>query len=172
MDENYTDIVEEYFRHRKYCNSLDCAKVIFEPEQKREWFFDEGKWCYFEFLCDDNDYRLVKTEEKDFDDSCILKDMSYEIKMLLAYIRLRGVSVIEKEMFSTYVNNFEKAREFDPELTIEKFNYDLKDREELALVQSDKVANGIMAGCLALAAAVVFLFLVAIVSYVKLHYFS
>ena len=105
MDENYTDIVEEYFRHRKYCNSLECAKVIFEPEQKREWFFDEGKWCYFEFLCDDNDYRLVKTEEKDFDDCCIVKDRSYEIKMLLSFVHLRGISSIEKEVFSSYVNH-------------------------------------------------------------------
>ncbi len=170
--ENDKDIVREYFEQMAHCNKIACQKTIFEPQTRREWFFEDDCWCYFEFFCEDNDYALKREEQKVFSQDCVLRDMSYEIKMLLAYIRLRGVSVIEKEMFSTYVNNFEKAREFDPELTIEKFNYDLKDREELALVQSDKVANGIMAGCLALAAAVVFLFLVAIVSYVKLHYFS
>lgn len=170
--ENDKDIVREYFEQMAHCNKIACQKTIFEPQTRREWFFEDDCWCYFEFFCEDNDYALKREEQKVFSQDCVLRDMSYEIKMLLAYIRLRGVSVIEKEMFSTYVNNFEKAREFDPELTIEKFNYDLKDREELALVQSDKVANGIMAGCLALVAAVVFLFLVAIVSYVKLHYFS
>ena len=170
--ENDKDIVREYFEQMAHCNKIACQKAIFEPQTRREWFFEDDYWCYFEFFCEDNDYALKREEQKVFSQDCVLRDMSYEIKMLLAYIRLRGVSVIEKEMFSTYVNNFEKAREFDPELTIEKYNYDLKDREELALVQSDKVANGIMAGCLALVAAVVFLFLVAIVSYVKLHYFS
>ena len=130
MDENYTDIVEEYFRHRKYCNSLDCAKVIFEPQEKKEWFFDEGKWCYFKFLCDDNDYRLIKTESKDFDDTCILKDMSYEIKMLLSFVHLRNISAIEKDVFSSYVNRYENAKKSNPSLTLEKFNFDIKMKEE------------------------------------------
>lgn len=164
MDENYTDIVEEYFRHRKYCNSLDCAKVIFEPEQKREWFFDEGKWCYFEFLCDDNDYRLVKTEEKDFNDDCILKDMSYEIKMLLSFVHLRGISSIEKEVFSSYVNQYEYAKKSNPALTVEKFNFDIKMREEAELEKSQKTANRILTGCLGLIIIVIIAFGIFILS--------
>ena len=35
MDENAKDIVEEYFRARKHCTTLDCAKVIFEPSEKK-----------------------------------------------------------------------------------------------------------------------------------------
>lgn len=164
MDENYTDIVEEYFRHRKYCNSLDCAKVIFEPQEKKEWFFDEGKWCYFKFLCDDNDYRLIKTEAKDFDDTCILKDMSYEIKMLLSFVHLRNISAIEKDVFSSYVNRYENAKKSNPSLTLEKFNFDIKMKEEEELEKSQKTANRILTGCLGLIILVIIAFGIFILS--------
>ena len=148
MDENKFDIVEEYFRARKHCNELSCQKVIFEPDKKREWFFDEGYWCYFKFLCDDRDYQLVRTQQKDFDDSCYLKDMSYEIKMLLSYSRLRGVITVGKEVFSYYVTRYEEAKKHTPSLTLEKYNYELKIKEDEALEKSQKIANKIMTGCL------------------------
>lgn len=148
MDENKFDIVEEYFRNRKTCSSINCQKVIFEPEQKREWFFDEGYWCYFRFLCDDRDYQLVRTQQKDFDNSCLLKDMSYEIKMLFAYFQLRGVITIGKELFTHYVNEFETAKKDNPNLSIEKFNYEKKLKEDEALEKSQKIANKILSGCL------------------------
>lgn len=148
MDENAKDIVEEYFRARKHCTTLDCAKVIFEPSEKKEWFFDEGKWCYFEFCCEDRDYRLICTLEKDFDDSCVLKDMSYEIKMLLGLNRLRKISSIEKDVFSAYITKYENERKINPSLTIEKFNYDVKLREDEELEKGDRIANRILTGCL------------------------
>lgn len=170
--ENDKDIVQKYFEQMSACTNIACKKVIFEPETKTEWFFFEDCWCYFEFYCEDNEYTLRRVLEKEFCADCILKDMSYEIKMLLAYIQLRGVVTVEKELFSTYVNNFEKTRETKPDLSIEKYNFDLKEKEEQSLLKSDKIANGIMAGCLALVAAVVLLFVAAIISYVKMHYFS
>lgn len=148
MDEYKFDIVEEYFRARKNCNELSCQKVIFEPNEKREWFFDEGYWCYFRFLCDDRDYQLVRTQQKDFDNTCFLKDMSYEIKMLLAYTRLRGVITIGKELFSYYVNRYEEEKKNTPSLTPEKYNYELKLKEEEALETSQKIAQKILTGCL------------------------
>ena len=148
MNENYDDIVEQYFRSRKDCTGIECQKVIFEPDEKREWFFDDGYWCYFSFSCEDYDYQLVRTQEKDFDDFCYIKDMSYEIKMLLAYIRLRNVITIEKEMFSNYVSKFENERKLTPSLTVEKFNYNQKMLEEDALEKSEKTARRILTGCL------------------------
>lgn len=158
MDENKFDIVEEYFKTRKNCNSIDCQKVIFEPILKQEWFFDEGYWCYFKFLCDDRDYQLVRTQQKDFDDNCCIKDMSYEIKMLLAYTRLRGVITIGKELFTTYVFRYEEAKKDNPSLTLEKYNYELKLKEEEALEASQKVAQKILTGCLFLILATIFAF--------------
>lgn len=158
MNENNFDIVEEYFRARKNCNELTCQKVIFEPENKREWFFDEGYWCYFRFLCEDRDYQLVRTQQKDFDDTCYIKDMSYEIKMLLSYTRLRGVITIGKELFSYYVNKFEEAKKDKPTLTPEKYNYELKLKEEDALEASQKVARKILTGCLFLIFAMIIAF--------------
>ena len=74
--------------------------------------------------------------------------MSYEIKMLLAYIRLRNVITIEKEMFANYVSKFENERRLTPSLTVEKFNYNQKMLEEDALEKSEKTARRILTGCL------------------------
>jgi len=164
MDSNKPDIVEEYFRTRKNCNELSCQKVIFEPKDKREWFFDEGYWCYFRFLCDDRDYQIVRTQQKDFDDTCFIKDMSYEIKMLLSYTRLRGVVTIGKELFSFYVNKFEDAKKDNPSLTLEKYNYELKLKEEEVLENSQKIAHKILTGCLFFILAVIIAFGVLLLS--------
>lgn len=148
MYENNPDIIDEYFREMEHCHSLNCQKVIFEPSTKKEWFFERDKWCYFEFLCDDSDFRLITTEQKNFDEDCILKDMSYEIRMLLSFYRLRGVRTIEKSIFSFYVTRFEKQKELSPSLTPEKYNFDLKLKEEEELQKSDKITNRILTGCL------------------------
>lgn len=171
MDEN-KDIVQQYFEQMAPCNAISCQKAIFEPSTKREWFFEDDFWCFFEFYCDDNDYALRKRDDKTFNPDCEVRDMSYEIKMLLAYVRLRSVVTIEKESFSGYVTKYEKEKELEPDLTIEKFNFDVRKNEELALIRSDKIANGIMGGCLVLVAAVILLFALAIISYIKMHYFS
>lgn len=171
MSEHKFDIVEKYFQAISGCKSLSCQKVIFEQSSRREWFFDDDYWCYFEFCCDDKLYRLKKTEDVIFQNSCEIKDMSYEIRMLLAYYRLRGLVTIEKDVFESYLVKFEKEKLLDPNLTIEKFNYELRYREELELNRSEKIANGIMAGCLVMVAAIGLLFVLAIVSYVKMRYF-
>ena len=170
--DNQKDIVQEYFELMRPCNAIACQKVIFEPETKREWFFEDDYWCYFEFLCEDKYYKLKKSDTKEFSDDCIVRDMSYEIKMLLAYYRLRGVVTIEKETFDLYIKKYENIKAKYPDITTEKFNLDLRQTEEAALIKSDKIANGIMGGCLILAVAVLFLFLFAIISYFKMHYFS
>ena len=164
MDENYTDVVEEYFRARKTCNAIECAKIIFEPSQKKEWFFEEGKWCCFEFLCEDNDYRLFCTETKDFDDSCYLKDMSYEIKMLLSFVRLRNIKTIEKEVFASYVLRYENEKNLNPDLSIEKYNYNIKLQEDVELDKAQKIANRILTGCLGIIITVIIIFGVFILS--------
>lgn len=165
--ENSNEIVQQYFDSQVHCHSLMCHKVIFDPVTKREWFFEDDRWCYFEFYCDDEDYSLKRNDDVTFSDECYIKDMSYEIIMLLAYVRLRGVSTIEKSLFSNYVNRFETAKSMNPDLSVEKFNFDLREREETALIKSDKIANGIMGGCLLLVAAVLLLFLAAVISYFK-----
>ena len=70
MKEKNPDIIEQYFKSQENCNSIDCKKVIFEPEKKREWFYEDDAWCYFDFLCEDMDYRLVMTEQKTFAQDC------------------------------------------------------------------------------------------------------
>ena len=115
---------------------------------------------------------LRKSDDKSFDTACFIKDMSYEIKMLLAYIRLRNVVTIEKDVFSQYVNKYEKARETNKNLSVEKFNLDIKEKEEISLQKSEKIANGILWGCLVIIIFVIILFAAAIFSYIKLHYFS
>ena len=158
MNEYYQNIIDEYFKAMENCNSINCQKVIFEPEQKIEWFFYEDYWCYFQFLCEDGDYRLVKKKDKDFGYDCVVKDMSYEIKMLLNYYNLRGTVTIGKELFSTYVIRYELEKKTDPSLTPEKYNFNLKMKEEEALRKSDKVANKILWGCLSLIIVIVVAF--------------
>ena len=170
MKEN-NDIVEQYFQALKGCNSISCQKVVFEISTRKEWFYDDDSWCYFEFCCDDNLYRLKKSENVVFDNSCEIKDMSYEIRMLLAFYRLRGIMTIEKDIFNDYLKKFEKEKLLNTKITIEKFNYDLRTREEAELNRSEKIANSIMAGCLVMIAATALLFALAIVSYVKMRYF-
>lgn len=150
MNEKHPDIIDQYFKAMEKCNSINCRKVIFEPEKKREWFFEDDNWCYFQFLCEDRDYRLIKTEQKDFTSDCVVKDMSYEIKMLLNYYHLRGTVTIGKELFSTYVIRYEKEKEQDSSLTPEKFNFNIKLKEEEALRKSDKITNKILWGCLSI----------------------
>lgn len=164
MDENKRDIVDEYFKAMAHCHAIECQKVIFEPLTKKEWFFENDRWCYFEFFCEQDFYRLVATEQKDFDGSCLLRDMSYEIKMLLSFFRLRNTAFIEKSMFSDYVNKYEKAKELHTGLSAENFNLELKLKEEEALQKSDKIARRILAGCLGLIAAVLVVFGVLILS--------
>ncbi len=164
MNEKNPDIVEQYFNATENCSSVSCMKVIFEPVHKREWFYEDDYWCYFEFLCDDMDYRLVKTQQKNFTNDCVIRNMSYEIKMLLSYYRLRGTQTIGKDLFSTYVIGYEKAKELDPILTPEKYNFDLKMREEKALQKSDKIANRILWGCLSIIAVTIIIFGIFILS--------
>ena len=171
MSEHKFDIVEQYFNALNGCNSISCQKVIFDMNTRREWFFDNDSWCYFEFCCDDGVYFLRKSEAVVFENICEIKDMSYEIRMLLAFYRLRGVVAIEKDIFDNYLNKYEKEKLLNPKITVEKFNYDLRTREEAELNRSEKIANGIMAGCLVMVAAIVLLFVLAIVSYVKMRYF-
>lgn len=171
MGEQEFDIVEQYFQYMIGCKSLSCQKVVFEFNTRREWFFVDDSWCYFEFCCDDGLYRLKKSDDIVFQSFCEIKDMSYEIKMLFAYYLLRGVVTIEKDIFDNYIAKFEKEKISNPMLTIEEFNFDLRYREEVELNRSEKIANGIMAGCFVMASAVILLFLLAIVSYVKMRYF-
>ena len=158
MNENNPDIIDRYFKAMEKCFSIACQKVIFEPSSKKEWFFENDKWCYFEFYCDDSYYRLVSSEQKDFSAECIIKDMSYEIKMLLGFVRLRGVVTIEKQMFSDYVTKYEKEHSLTTDLTIEKFNFDLKQREEKELEKTDKIANRILTGCLGIIFILIIIF--------------
>lgn len=164
MKENQSDIIDEYFKEMEHCRSLSCQKVIFEPTAKKEWFFENDGWCYFEFLCEDSDYRLVKTQQKDFGEDCIIKDMSYEIKMLLSFYRLRGVRTIEKNIFSSYVIRFEKEKELTPSLTPEKYNFDLKLKEEDELQKSDRITNKILTGCLGFVILTIIVFGIFILS--------
>ena len=168
---NDKDVVQQYFELMTPCRAISCQKVIFEQSAKREWFFEDDYWCYFEFFCEDKYYTLKKSDTKIFAEDCIVKDMSYEIKMLLAYTRLRGVVSIEKDLFDQYVRKYEEAKKENPDITVEKFNFDTKQNEENALIKSDKIANGIMGGCLILAAFVILLFILAFISYIKIHYF-
>lgn len=170
MTESSEKIIDEYFKKMEFCHSLFCQKVIFEPSTKKEWFYEDDCWCFFEFYCDDNDYVLRKYESKVFGNDCFVRDMSYEIMMLLAYVRLRGVVTVEKSLFNDYVNRYEKEREVSKDLSLEKFNYSIKEKEEIALSRSDKVANAIMGGCLVLVAAVFLLFLIAVISYLKVKF--
>lgn len=142
------DIKTEYLKIMTGCKSLDCQKVIFETDTKLEWFFEDNQWCYFEFLCDDKDYRLISKRQKDFKEDAQIKEMSYEIRMLLSFSRFRDITTIEKDVLSRYIFKYEKAKEFDTTLTLEKFNYDLKLLEENELQNSEKTANKILAGCL------------------------
>ena len=158
MNENNSDIIEQYFASIEKCNSLNCMKVIFEPQNKREWFYEDDSWCFFDFLCEDMDYRLVKTQQKSFDANCSIRNMSYEIKMLLNYYRLRGTLTIGKELFSTYVIRYEKQKELNPSLTPEKYNFDLKMREDEALKNSEKIANRILWGCLSVILVMILVF--------------
>ncbi len=167
MDEKHHDIKQEYLKQQEYCYTLLCKKVIFEPSTKREWFFEEDSWCWFEFYCDDAEYTLRKEKDKNFSADCFIKEMSYEIRMLLAYSRLRHVQTIEKEAFTRYVFRFERERKTDSDLTLERFNFNLKESEEGALVRSDKIANGILTGCLVSIALVAILFLYAVVAYFR-----
>lgn len=164
MSEQKPDIIDKYFKEAEKCLSLNCAKVIFEPAQKREWFFEDNNWCYFEFLCEDNDYRLVSTKQKVFDESCTLRNMSYEIKMLLSFYRLRQVKTIEKNIFSSYVIRFEEEKELNPDLTPEEYNFALKLKEDEALKKSDRIATKILSGCLGLIIFTIILFGIFIVS--------
>ena len=104
------------------------------------------------------DYRLVKTQQKSFDANCSIRNMSYEIKMLLNYYRLRGTLTIGKELFSTYVIRYEKQKELNPSLTPEKYNFDLKMREDEALKNSEKIANRILWGCLSVILVMILVF--------------
>lgn len=144
MDENKFDIIEEYFKTKKNCHKLDCQKVIFEPQTKKEWFFEDDEWCCFEFLCEFDEYKLLTTEQKDFDKDCYIKNMSYEIKMLLNYYILRGTKTIEKELLSNYINKYEKLKEIDNTITLEKFNLITKIKEDKELEKAEKLANKIL----------------------------
>lgn len=166
----YQSIKEEYFKEQEKCSSLACQKVIFEPDTKREWFFEDDFWCYFEFYCEDNDYALKKIDEKVFSRNCVIKDMSYEIKMLLGYTRLRKVVTIEKELFNQYVFRFEKEKQKSPNITIERFNFQIKENEEEALDRSDKIANVILGGCLTMIGVILALFLISLVFYLKKNF--
>ena len=166
MNEKNPDIIEQYFSSMEHCSSLNCRKVIFEPSKKREWFYEDDAWCYFDFLCEDMDYRLIKTEQKIFDNSCTIRDMSYEIKMLLNYYHLRGTVTIGKDLLSTYIIRYEKEKELNPSLTPEKYNFDLKLKEEEALNKSDKIVNRILWGCLGLISVIIIFFAVFIFSVV------
>ena len=75
-------------------------------------------------------------------------------------------------MFSDYVLKYENAKEQNSDLSIEKFNFELKEKEDAALIHSDKIANSIMGGCLFLVIAVLLLFVFAFISYVKMKYFG
>jgi len=90
--------------------------------------------------------------------------MSYEIKMLFAYSQLRGVITIGKELFIHYINEFESAKKINPTLSIEKFNYEKKVKEEEALEKSQKIANKILSGCLFLILATIIAFGVFLIS--------
>lgn len=164
MNENFNNIVEEYFEAQKECFALSCQKVIFEPSTKREYFFEEEKWCYFEFLCDDKDYRLISLEGEDFSQNCVIKEMSYEIRMLLSYIRLRNVKTVDKAAFSNYVTNYEKEKVTEPDLSLEKYNFDIRMREDAEFKRSDKIVNRILAGCLTMIAAMLVLFAIFLFS--------
>lgn len=166
------DIIRQYLKYKELCDTIDCQKVIFEPTSRKEWFFDDNKWCYFEFNCEENEYRLKRISEKSFSNDCIIKDMSFEIKMLLSFARLRNSVTIEKDVFNDYLIKFEKAKTANPNITTEDFNYKIKIAEEKALERSEQIANKIMCGCLILAGSVGLLFLVAIFSYIKLQFFS
>lgn len=164
MNEDNPDIIEQYFKTTQHCDSLSCSKVIFEPKQKREWFYEDDSWCYFEFLCEDDAYRLVKSQYKTFEAECFIRDMSYEIKMLLNYYRLRRTVTIGKELFSTYIIRFEKEKELNPSLTPEKYNLDLRLSEEEALNKSEKIANKILWGCLSIICITIIAFGIFILS--------
>lgn len=164
MQNDNIDIIDEYFKAMEHCNAIACQKVIFEPQTKKEWFFENDKWCYFEFYCDDRDYRLISTEQKEFGSDCFIKDMSYEIKMLLGFTRLRNIVTIEKDVFSAYVTKYEKEHALAPDLTVEKFNYDLKLIEEIELGKTDKIANRVLTGCLGAVIIMIIVFGVFILS--------
>lgn len=163
MKEKNPDIIEQYFKSQENCNSIDCQKVIFEPEKKREWFYEDDAWCYFDFLCEDMDYRLVMTEQKTFAQDCEIRDMSYEIKMLLSYFRLRNTKIIAKELLSTYIINYEKEKQLNQSHSVEKYNLDLKQREDEALEKSSKIANKILIGCLGIIAVMFIAFTLLVV---------
>ena len=166
------NIKKEYIKLKESCDTIECQKSIFEPFSRKEWFYENEQWCFFEFNCEEKEYYLRNTDKIEFSPECYLKDMSYEIKMLLAYTRLRNVVTIEKDVFEIYLSRFEKEKEQDNNTTIEKFNYELKEKEENELERSEKIANGIMGGCLILAGAIGLLFLIAIVSYIKFYFFQ
>ena len=167
MNENVPNRVDEYFQKMENCFFIECRKVIFDTDTKREWFFEDGYWCYFDFACEYNDYALRKVEDKEFLGNYVIRDMSYEIKMLLAYTILRGIVTIEKEDFTSYVFKFENARKITPDLTVEKFNYDLREKEQEALRKSDKITNFILSGCLFMIGIVAAIFIIAVVIYIK-----
>ena len=96
--------------------------------------------------------------------------MSYEIKMLLGYTRLRKVVTIEKELFNQYVFRFEKEKQKSPNITIERFNFQIKENEEEALDRSDKIANVILGGCLTMIGVILALFLISLVFYLKKNF--
>lgn len=171
MDED-KDIIQEYFEQMSQCHLLDCQKVIFDPDERQEYFFEDDSWSYFKFYCQDDYYTLKKDDGKIFENNCYIKEMSYEIKMLLAYMRLRNVTSIEKQMFSDYVNRFEQEKLTTPTMTLEKFNVILKEQEDTALKKADRIANGIMGGCLVIAISVFLLFAYAIFTYFRAKFFA
>ena len=172
MDKNEPNIIEEYFKKSNYCDEIDCLKVIFEQTTKTEWFFDGEYWCCFEFACDDNEYRLIKTEQKVFQNDCTIKDMSYEIKMLLSYALLRNITTIEKDLLTQYINKYEKAKITNKDLKLEEFNIIQQEKENKELINSKKIANRIMCGCFVLFLFIVILFIFAIISYIRTNYLN
>ena len=172
MQENNPNIVEEYFKISNQCDEIDCLKVIFEQTSKNEWFYDGEYWCYFEFCCEDNEYKLIKKAQKNFLDDCIIKNMSYEIKMLLSYALLRNITTIEKDLLTQYINKYENEKQTTPSLKIEEFNLIQNKKENEALKHSKKIANRIMGGCLLLFLFVVILFIFAIISHIRANYLN
>lgn len=165
MNDENQEIVNQYFQEQKICRTIHCQKCIFEPDTKTEWFFENHKWCYFEFYCEDKDYRLIRKDEKYFASDCEIRKMSYEIMMLLSFIRLRGVVTVEKEDFSRYITRFEKEKSFNLDLTLEKFNFDIKKKEEEEFKRSDKTLNRILAGCMSIIIVTIVLFGILVISY-------
>lgn len=165
MDKNHQKIAEQYFQEKQKCRKLACQICIFEPGNKKEWFFEDEKWCCFEFFCEDKDYRLIKKDEKVFGGDCVIRKMSYEIVMLSSFCQFRNVVTIDKEDFSRYILRYEKEKKNSPELTLEQFNFAIKLKEEDELNKSDKITNRILTGCLGMILIMLILFVIAAISF-------